>query len=153
MALADNQTTAVDDVLAVGLVTGVNAPGDAGELSLLRGHRRALEDPVVAASDRAFLVLREVRVLRDLVVVQHHLAGDPVHRLSDLGSVELDGSLRDDVAGAVPDQHLDGDLRVRLLLVGQVDQRAGDPVGHLVRVAGVDFFKHFALSPLNLIYL
>ena len=50
------------------------------------------------------------------------------------------------MADAVTDQDLHSDPGILLLCVGVVNKSAGDAVGHLVRVLGIDFFVHI-LSP------
>ena len=60
---------------------------------------------------------------------------------------DVDGGLRDDMADAVADQHLHGNLRICFFGICQIDKRAGNTVGHLVGVRGIYFFKHsFILS-------
>lgn len=89
------------------------------------------------------LVVGEVRVLRDFDIIrQNVLSGNAVNDDSGFLVRDVDGGLRDDVADAVADQDLHGNLRIFVLGISQVDKRAGDAVGHLVRVRGIDFFKH-----------
>ncbi len=48
------------------------------------------------------------------------------------------------MAATVAQQYLHGDSGIMHFLIRQIDQRAGDPIRHLVRVGGVDFFKYTA---------
>ena len=55
---------------------------------------------------------------------------------------ELAAEARYTMTGAVPNQDLNGNAGILFLSVCVVDKSAGNAVGHLVRVCGIDFFKH-----------
>ena len=55
----------------------------------------------------------------------------------------MHGGLRNDAAGAVAEQNLDRYAGIVLPVIFQIDERAGDTVGELIRVHWVYFFKHF----------
>ena len=143
VALADDQTTVGEDVLAVSRVGVVDGAGDTGELTLLLGDGAALEDAVVTAADSGELVAREVGVLRDgEQICEDVLAGDALHDGTDLLHGEGDGGLCDDLAVAVSEQDFHGNAGIFLLCVGVVNDSTCDAVGELVRMGGVYFFKH-----------
>ena len=50
----------------------------------------------------------------------------------------------DNMADAVTDQDLDGDLRIILFLIRKVDKSTGNAVSHLVGMRRVYFFKHIS---------
>ena len=100
----------------------------------------AFEDAVVAAMDTVDLVVGQMLVLRNLTVV-HHSKFPAIRKTAAATSsgeraTEVFG---DNMADAVADQNLDGDLRIILFLIRKVDKSTGDAVGHLVGCAGVTF--------------
>ena len=138
----------VDDVLAVGGEVGVDGGGDGGEDALLGGDGHAAEDAVVAAAQTLALVVGEVNVLRgdgDVDVARVDVGADAAHGMRHVVGGEVvpaERGLDDDEGLAVTDEHFHGDSRVALHGVGQIYDGSGDAVGQLVRMLGVDFFKH-----------
>ena len=103
---------------------------------------RAFEDSGVAAAHTALLIISQVRVLLGGVEVEFYRSGYSSHDGVDLGGVELLATLNHHGGASVPDEHLHGHFGVVTLGVGQIYDCTGDAVGHLVRVAGIYFFKH-----------
>ena len=65
-----------------------------------------------------------------------------MHRFFDKIRRDLHRGLGNNMTGAVPNQDLNGNAGILFLSVCVVDKSAGNAVGHLVRVCGIDFFKH-----------
>ena len=148
VALANDEPVAVQDVFAVCRVNAEKEMGDFGQLALLVGYGHTTENSVIAAADVLCLVACEDAVLRRFLVVHHNvIAGNSVHGVLNIGGADGCGRLGNDMADAVPDEHLNGDLRAALLFVCHVHNGTGNSVGYFVRVFRVDFFKHFLLPP------
>ena len=144
VALAEDQTTAVQNVFAVAAVGVIELLGDSGELFLLVSHRDAFEDAVVAAVDAVDLVVGQMLILRNLTVVHQQVPSDTGNSSCYLIGREGDRGFADNMADAVADQDLDGDLRIILFLIRKVDKSTGNTVGHLVGMRRVYFFKHIS---------
>ena len=144
VALAEDQTVAVQNVFAVAAVGFIELLGDGGELFLLVSHRDAFEDAVVAAVDAVDLVVGQMLVLRNLTVVHQQVPGYTGNGSLYLIRGEGHRGFADNMADAVTDQDLDGNLRVLLFLIRKVNKSTGNAVGHLVGMRRVYFFKHIS---------
>jgi len=144
VALAEDQTVAVQNVFTVAAIGVIELLGDGGELFLLVSHRDTFEDAVVAAVDAVDLVVGQMLILRNLTVVHQQVPGDTGN--SRLYLIRREGyrGFADNMADAVTDQDLDGDLRVLLFLIRKVNKSTGNTVGHLVGMRRVYFFKHIS---------
>lgn len=81
-------------------------------------------------------------VLRHFHIVHGEISGNAVDGGGDIRLVQHDGNFRNNVAHAVTDEDFHSDAGIRFFSVCQVDKRPGNSVRHLVRVAGIYFFKH-----------
>ena len=142
VALADHEPGAVQNVFAVAGVGIVENAGDFREFALFVVHGDTFEDAVVSAAESFGLILRKMRVLRNFDVVDAEVSGDALRDGQDFRVIEVNGSLRNDVARAVTDENLNGDFRVFFFFIREIDESAGDAVGDFVGVRGIDFFKH-----------
>ena len=142
IALTENEPVTVQNVLPIIGIHGENVPCDLRELFLLLGHGHSFEDAVVTAADTVCLVIGEVTVLRYFHIVHGKVSGNAVNYGGDICLVQHDGSFRNNVAHAVADEYLHSDAGIFCFLVCQVNERTGNSVCHLVRVAGIYFFKH-----------
>ena len=112
------------------------------ELFLLHGYGHSLEDAVIAAADTVCLVVGEVTVLRHFYIVHGEISGNAVDGGGDICLVQHDGSFRNDVANAMADEDFHGNAGIVFFSVCQVNERTGNSVCHLIRVARIYFFKH-----------
>jgi len=142
IALTENESVAVQNVLPIIGIHGENVPCDLRELFLLHGYRYSLEDAVIAAADAVCLVVGEVTVLRHFYIVHGEISGNAMDGGSDICLVQHDGSFRNDVASAMADEDFHGNAGILGFLVCQVNERTGNSVCHLIRVARIYFFKH-----------
>ena len=142
IALTENEPVAVQNVLTVKGIHGENIPCDLRELFLLHGYGHSLEDAVIATADTVCLVVGEVTVLRHFHIVHGETSGNAVDGGGDIRLVQRNGGFRNDVAHAVTDEHFHGDAGIFCFLVCQVNERTGNSVCHLIRVARIYFFKH-----------
>ena len=78
---------------------------------------------------------------------RHHISRDPSDGLYNLCHGNMNGGLRYDAARSVTGQNLDRYAGIVLTVIRQIDERSGYPVGELVRVHWVNFFKHFLSFP------
>ena len=140
--MANDEAIAVQDVLTISTVECVDGPCNAGQFLLFFGYRYTLKDAVVTTANCAGLVLRKMRILGYDYQVNIHIASDPVNCVLNLLPEQGRGSLNDCVAHTMTNQNLNGNLGVGFRFVGQVNDRARDSVRHLIRVAGIYFFKH-----------
>ena len=83
-------------------------------------------------------------VLRNLTVVHQQVPGNTGNSRRHLIRREGHRGFGDNMADAVADQDLDGDLRIILFLIRKVDKSTGDAVGHLVGMRRGYFFKHIS---------
>ena len=125
---------------------GVDVAGNRRERLLLVRERDTLEDAVVAAAEPFALVVCEVGVLwhdGQVNLDETCDAPDGVVDGSDcLRHEQRSRGLNNDVTHAMPDEDLHRDLRVRLDLIGQIHNRAGNAVSDFVRVGRVYFLNH-----------
>ena len=142
IALTEDESVTVQNVFAVKGMFGENAPCDLRQLFLLLGHGHSLEDAVISAADAVCLVFGKVTVLRHFHIVHSEVSSNAVNGGGDFLYRNTHRSLRNDVAHAVTDEHFHGDAGIFCFLVCQVNERTGNSVCHLIRVAGIYFFKH-----------
>nr|DAK40850.1 MAG TPA: hypothetical protein [Caudoviricetes sp.] len=146
VALADNQSVAVQNVLAVTGMFCIDGMGDGGELFLLLRQRHALEDAVVSAADALRLICSQMLILRYLAVVHDHaFTGDAGHGILYEGGRDMYGGFRNDVADAMPNEDFHGDTGISLYGIGVLHQRAGDAIRQLVGMGRIHFLDHFLL--------
>ena len=112
------------------------------ELFLLHGYGHSLEDAVIAAADSVCLVVGKVSVLRHFYIVHGEISGNAVNGSGDICLIQHNGGFRNDVAHTVADEDFHGNAGIFCFLVCQVNERTGNSVRHLIRVARIDFFKH-----------
>ena len=142
IALTENEPVTVQNVLPIIGIHGENVPCDLRELFLLLGHGHSLEDAVIAAADAVCLIFGKVTVLRHFHIVHGKVSGNAVNYGGHIYFVQLDGGFRNNVAHAVADEDFNSDAGIFCFLVCQVNERTGDSVCHLIRVARIYFFKH-----------
>ena len=142
IALTENEPVTVQNVLPIIGIHGENVPCDLRELFLLLGHGHSFEDAVVTAADTVCLVIGKVTVLRHFHIVHSEVSSNAVNGGGDFLYRNTHRSLRNDVAHAVTDEHFHGDAGIFCFLVCQVNERTGNSVCHLIRVARIYFFKH-----------
>ena len=142
IALTENEPVAVQNVLPIIGIHGENIPCDLRQRFLFLGHGHSLEDAVIAAADTVCLVIGEVTVLRYFHIVHSEISCNAVNGGSDICLVQHDGSFRNDMAHAVTDEDFYGNTGIGFFSVCQVNNRTGNSVRHLIRVAGIYFFKH-----------
>ena len=120
--------------------------GNRGERLLLLRERHPFEDTVVAAANTPLLISCEVYILRDDNEVDLHEASDAADRVVDcndnFGHKKRRRSLDNRMAYAVAHQNLNRDFGVGLYLIGNVYDRAGNPVCDFVRVGRIYFLNH-----------
>jgi len=109
---------------------------------LFLGNGHTSEDAVVAAANTVLLIVRKMRVLRNDYDVRFHLSGYAMHRVVNSLHIKCRRCFDDDMALAVTDKHLHGDLRSGFCLIRQVNDCPGDSVRHFIRVARIHFFIH-----------
>ena len=142
VALADDETVTVQDILAVTAVNPVKKYSDVLQLSLFLCDRHSFEDAVVTAAYSVFLVIRKVSVLQHFYIIYDKVPGDTANRRFHIFRREMYRCLRNDMAHAVTEQDFHGNPRVFFLPVCQINESARNSVRHFVRVGGVYFFKH-----------
>ena len=142
IALTENEPVAVQNVLPIIGIHGENVPRDLRQRFLFLGHGHSLEDAVIAAADTVCLVVGEETVLRHFHIVHGEISGNAVNGSGDTRLVQRNRSFRNDVAHTVADEDFNSDAGIFCFLVCQVNERTGNSVCHLIRVAGIYFFKH-----------
>ena len=145
IALAEDEPVSIQNVLTVRVVSLVDGAGDAGELPLLRCDTHSFEDAVVTAAEAITLVIREMRVLGDLCVVQCKVPGDAVDDAFNIYCGQERRGFRNNVTNVMAEQDFYGDARVGLLRIGKVDQSTGDAVCDFIRMGRIHFFIHSQL--------
>lgn len=85
---------------------------------------------------------REHFVLGQLAEVDVHVPGNTMNGFVHFLLWQPDRGLTDDVAHAVPDQHLHRDAGIGSFSVGHVHEGTGDAVGDFVDVLRIYFFVH-----------
>ena len=100
--------------------------------------------------DTTCLVVGEVTVLRHFHIVHGKVSGNAVNYGGHIYFVQLDGGFRNNVAHAVADEDFNSDAGIFCFLVCQVNERTGDSVCHLIRVARIYFFKHDGYLPIEI---
>ena len=142
IALAEDQSIAVQNVFPVTAIFGIQLLCNPGELFLLFGNRRTTEDAVVATAKAMILIPGQVAVLRDLHIVHSNLSGNAIHSSFDFIKRQGDVRLRDDVADPMSQKNLDRDTRVISLGIRHIHDCTGNAVAQLVRMRRIHFFKH-----------
>ena len=112
------------------------------QLFLLLGHGHSLKNAVVTTADAVCLVVGEVTVLRHFHIVNGKVSCNAVNSGNNLRLVQHNGGFRNDVAQAVADEDFHGNAGIVFFSVCQVNERPGDSICHLIRVARIYFFKH-----------
>ena len=123
-------------------IHGENVPCDLRQHFLLFSHGHSLEDAVIATADAVCLVIGKVTVLWHFHIVHGEISGNAVNGSGDTRLVQRNRSFRNDVAHTVADEDFNSDAGIFCFLVCQVNERTGNSVCHLIRVARIYFFKH-----------
>ncbi|MPN46593.1 hypothetical protein SDC9_194184 [bioreactor metagenome] len=110
--------------------------------ALFFGYRYSLEDAVVSATDLACLVFSKMRILRNFHIIHFHITGYSYNRFTDNLRVQSFGCFADNVTHSVTDKHLNGNLRILVLHIAEIDNGPCNSVRHLIRMARVHFFIH-----------
>ena len=108
----------------------------------LLGHGHSPEDAVISAADAVCLVVGKVTVLRHFRIVHGEISGNAANGGGYIYFVQWSGSFRNDVAHTVTNKDFHRNVGICFFSVCQVNERTGNSVCHLIRVAGIYFFKH-----------
>ena len=142
IALAEDQSCLVNDVLPIRGISVIYTFCDLTEGFLLLRDRHPFEDAVIAAADFSCLVIGEVSVLRHFHIIRVQISGNAMDNPGYFIQREMYRSLCNDMADAVTDKDFHSDPRIFFFPVRRIHQSAGDAVRHLVWVARIYFLKH-----------
>ena len=135
-------TLEITDVIDTYVTRSLMYMQEFGMTSAAGLYQSTLEDAVITAADSVCLVVGKVTVLLHFHIVHGEVSGNAVDSGSDFHLVQSNRSFRNDVARAVADEDFNSDAGIFCFLVCQVNKCSGNSVCHLIRVAGIYFFKH-----------
>ena len=142
MALTEDESCFVEDILSIKGIGAVDFSGNLRDFLLFLCKRHALEDAVITAADVLGLILSKMGILRNNLNEDTNAGSKTLYDKSDIRLIDRSRGLDNYMTIAMSDENLNSDFRSIICFISKVDDGSGNPVCNLIRMRWIYFFNH-----------